>query len=192
MNFAPLALGLFLLFATFGLALALLYLGYQLWFHNQRLRVGYLPSYLPHLSSALGQIVTRFVPNEEEQELLELGCGAGHVLTFFRERYRFNGYVGIELDPGWYLLAKWRHRRFKNTQIVRRNVLDYEPDLSRARVIYAYLLPPILAELHRRGRFAGALVITLSFEIPDIAYDARYLTSSLQHGLFVYDFRKNI
>lgn len=191
MNFALLALGLFLLLVMIGLGLTLLYLGYQLWFHNQRLRVGYLPSYLPHLSPALERIMTRFVPDEKEQELLELGCGTGHILAFFRERYRFAGYVGVELDQGWYLLAKWRHRQYKNTQIIRRNVLDYEPDLSRARVIYAYLLPPILAELHRRGRFTGALVVTLSFEIPDVPYDARYLTSSLQHGLFVYDFRKS-
>ena len=189
MSYALLALGLFLLVIMIALAGALVYFGYELWFHNQRLRVGYLPSYLPHLKAALHGIMTRYGGEPAQWEFVELGCGTGHVLEFFREHYPCGHYTGVELDIGWYLLAKFRHRKFTNTTILRGNVLDYTSDENPPRIIYAYLLPEILDELYRRGRLKNTLLIALSFEIPSVAYTQLYRSSSLQHGLYVYDFR---
>ena len=190
MSYALLALGLFLLVFISGLGIFLLYLGYELWFHNQKLRVGYLPSYLPALAPRLHEIMNHYSDEElDGYEFVELGCGTGHVLSFFREHYPCARYTGVELDIGWYLLAKFRHRKFANTTIVRGNVLNYAPDSTTPRLVYAYLLPEILGELHRLGRFENTLLITLSFEIPEVAYTEFYRSSNLQHGLYVYDFR---
>lgn len=189
MEYLLLLVSIVLLLCVIGLGGFLVFLGYELWFHNQKLRVGYLPSYLPHLREKLPQIMAQLVPDTSAYEFIELGCGTGHVLEYFRETYEFNHYTGVELDFVWYLVGKWGHRDHPNTTLIHKNVLDFYPESARPKVIYAYLLPEILRELHRRGCFKNALVITLSFEIPEVEPVLKIPTSKVQQHLLAYDFR---
>lgn len=51
------------------------------------------------------------VGNLEGQEVLDVGCGLGHLYDYLQERYETVRYVGLDLFPQLVAKAKERHRR---------------------------------------------------------------------------------
>lgn len=110
----------------------------------------------------------------------ELGCGTGDVLI---EASKFNvKAIGFEISPFYYLIAKIRlflftilHSSFSSCSIKKRNNVVYENmlsvDLSRADIVYCYLLPKLLEKLS--SKFLKELkptarVISIGFPIPKL------------------------
>lgn len=68
----------------------------------------------------------------------DLGCGSANMLFYFSKKYGANC-VGIEVSPFWYLYSKVKSLFYKKVKIKYGNF--YKHDISKADVIYVFLLP---------------------------------------------------
>lgn len=76
----------------------------------------------------------------------DLGSGAGEMLFYLSKKYNIDC-VGIEISPILYLYSKIKSLFYKNVKIIYGNFYNY--DLSKADVIYAFLMPKTLDKLKR-------------------------------------------
>lgn len=99
----------------------------------------------------------------------DLGCGDGRVLLVAAKEFGAQG-VGIEIDPLRYLIANflvWINRVSDRVQIVRGNFFD--EDLSKATVIFVYLVPKTLNRLlpkFKKELKPGTRIISYRYEVP--------------------------
>lgn len=98
---------------------------------------------------------------------IELGCGDARTMSGLAKTYPTASFIGFELAWWPYLLAKWKTRRQKNVLVQRRNF--FQADLSRATVIYCFLLNSVMdrvVEIIVRQCRPGTTVISYRFKIP--------------------------
>ena len=117
----------------------------------------------------------------------DLGCGNGQVLI---EATRFGAKAtGYEISLYYYILAKLRTLRFKNIEIRFKNIKD--ADLSKADVVYCYLLPKILEELapkFKRELKSGSRLVSIGFPIIHAGAAKIEKHNVNGHKIFVYYF----
>lgn len=101
------------------------------------------------------------------QVFLELGCGDGRVVRNAVKEYGVKG-TGIDINPFLIWWAKFRAKLAKvpNVEFKVENI--FKTDLSKADVIYLFLMPELLAKL--QGKFEketkkGAILISHGFKI---------------------------
>ncbi|MCL5406959.1 MAG: methyltransferase domain-containing protein [Patescibacteria group bacterium] len=94
----------------------------------------------------------------------DLGCGDGSSLI---EAAKFGARAtGFEISPYYYLWTKLRTFRDRNIKVVYKNIK--EVDLSKADVVYCYLLPEFLEKLSSKFQKelkSGARLISVGFPI---------------------------
>lgn len=117
------------------------------------------------------------------QVILELGSGDGRVISFAVQKYHVKG-LGIEISPFlvFYsrLLAKFKKIRY--IEFKRENI--YKSDLSKADVIYMFLMPKMLEKLStalKTQTKKGTLIISHGFKIPNFE---KNLTKTISRKLF--------
>ena len=97
----------------------------------------------------------------------DLGCGNGQVLI---EAAKMGAKAtGFEISPYYYLLSKWRTAKYQNIKVRYQNIVQV--DLSKAEVVYCYLLPKILKKLSpkfRRELEPGNRLISIGFPIKNL------------------------
>jgi len=79
----------------------------------------------------------------------DLGSGSADLLFYLSKKYEIKS-VGIEISPILYLYSKIKSIFFKNVQIRFGNFLKH--DLSKADVVYVFLLPQIYEKLQEKLR----------------------------------------
>ncbi len=77
----------------------------------------------------------------------DLGSGSGKILFYLSKKYNITC-VGIELSPLLYLYSKFKSLFFKRVKIKYGNFFQY--DLSKADVIYIFLLPKNYDKLRKK------------------------------------------
>ncbi len=91
--------------------------------------------YVPSLKSELKKAFTKLYPLSEKDTLIDLGAGDGVVLKVASE-FKAKG-IGIELNPVFALISKFRLRKIKNTKILTKNFYNYEfPEETTAVYIF--------------------------------------------------------
>lgn len=102
-----------------------------------------------------------------KQKFIDLGCGDGIVLRTAVKNYHVLG-VGIDINP----LLIYRARivsyleKTKSIRFYKKNI--FEADISKADVIYMFLLPKLLVKLKEKLETESkkrALIISHGFEI---------------------------
>jgi cyclopropane fatty-acyl-phospholipid synthase-like methyltransferase len=135
-----------------------------------------VPAYygLPPISTRRERVIKAFQladlqPNET---LYDLGCGHGNALVIAAKEFGARA-VGIEAGPVQCLIAWINSMNNGVSSKVRIEAGDfYKADLSQADVVYAYLTStyaPRLQEQLTRQLKPGARVVTVAFELPDLA-----------------------
>lgn len=76
----------------------------------------------------------------------DLGSGTGKMLFYLSRKYNMNC-VGIEISPILYLYSKIKSLFYKKVKIMYGNF--YKHDLSKADVIYIFLMPKSLDKIKR-------------------------------------------
>ena len=85
--------------------------------------------------SELKKAFTKLYPLSEKDTLIDLGAGDGVVLKVASE-FKAKG-IGIELNPVFALISKFRLRKIKNTKILTKNFYNYEfPEETTAVYIF--------------------------------------------------------
>jgi hypothetical protein len=112
-----------------------------------------------------------------ETVIYDLGCGAGSFL-FAAEKLKPKKLVGFELLA---LHAWWGRLKAKilksKVKIYRRDF--FKANLSEADIIYLFLVKSIVLKVWEKIRKEGkrgALIVTLSDEIPDVKYLKKFKT----------------
>ena len=77
----------------------------------------------------------------------DLGSGTGEILFYLSRKYDINC-VGIEISPILYLYSKIKSLFYKKVKILYGNF--YKHDLSKADVIYVFLMPKTYDKLKRK------------------------------------------
>ncbi len=101
--------------------------------------------------------------------IYDLGCGQGDFL-FAAEKYGPKKIVGFELSPlhAWYAQLKAKIKKSK-IKIYRQDF--FQADISRANIIYLFLVPKIVAEVWdkiKKEAKPGTQVVILSDKIPGV------------------------
>lgn len=135
-------------------------------------------SALLHLLSAMPQ--PRF---------LDLGCGTGHVIARLAGHRRDGRFDGIEYAPLPWLAARLRSLGAGGRCSVRQGDF-WRWNLEKYNVVYAYLSPVPMAGLWQKARREmrpGTLLISNSFEVPDVTADETISLGGAWGGrLYVY------
>ncbi len=104
--------------------------------------------------------------------VIDLGCGDGRLLRHLAAARPDCSFVGIEHAPLPWLLARLRSRGVDNLT-VRRGDFWPEP-LQAYDLVYAFLSPAPMPRLWRKAlaeMAPGALLVSNSFAVPDVAPD---------------------
>lgn len=98
----------------------------------------------------------------------ELGSGEATALIIAVNDFNAKG-VGIEIEPARFYLSKftiWRKRMSNKINLIRGNI--FEEDLSKATVIYVYLVPKALNRLKPKFKNElkkGTRIVSYKYEI---------------------------
>ncbi|WP_252274946.1 class I SAM-dependent methyltransferase [Pseudomonas subflava] len=114
----------------------------------------------------------RLVGLPADFRFVDLGCGLGSALVQLARDYPRARLVGVETAPLVFLFAWLRCLPYRNCRVRYRSLWD-EP-LGGYDVVYCFLSPAPMAELWTKARCEmrpGSLLISNSFEIPDVAPD---------------------
>ncbi len=127
----------------------------------RRTRVPYVTTPRAYCQRLLAEL-----PVGENTVILDLGCGKGDFL-FAAEKYNPDTLIGYELSPlpAWYARLKaWVKK--SRVEIRRRDF--FAADISRADIIYLFLVPPMIERLWpkiKKEAKPGAIVAVLSDKI---------------------------
>lgn len=119
-------------------------------------------------SKEKSRAICKFVKLTKKDIFYELGSGEGNTLIIAAKEFGVDA-VGIEIDPIRYYFSKinvWFSGTSKKIVIKKANFFDI--DLSRATVIYAYLVPKALQRL--KPKFLkelpkGARIVSLNYQM---------------------------
>ncbi len=104
----------------------------------------------------------------------DLGCGNGDVVISAAKLGAKA--IGYEISPYYYILCKLRTWRFKNIKIKFQNINNV--NLSKADVVYVYLLPKFLVKLapkFKKELKPSARLISIGFPIKMVKNNTRVL-----------------
>jgi len=104
---------------------------------------------------------------KKDQLFLELGSGDGRVVSTAVKKYQVRG-IGIEISPllVWYSRFLAKIKKINYIEFRQENI--YKTDISKADVIYMFLMPKMLEKLKdklSKEAKKGALIISHGFRI---------------------------
>lgn len=162
---------------------------YQIRYSFATDRIVFFPTFLGRIKQPLMTAIAKYVPNTTNYNLIELGCGFGHVLKFLSKTFVWKSTTGVEIDTITLQVARLNFWGNKTTQLVQADILEYSiPDDS---VIYCFLGSQILTQLYASNQLSNHLVISLDFKIQELEpTETIHIPGiSLQKHLYIYDFR---
>lgn len=85
---------------------------------------------------------------KQGQLVMDLGSGWGSLLLPLAKKFPEHTFIGIEYGYIPYVVSCWRARKLKNLQFQRANF--FETDISKADVIFLFLLTSTMAKLSKK------------------------------------------
>ena len=118
-----------------------------------------------------------------KQLMVELGSGDGRVLRTAVKNFGVYG-IGIDVNPvlNWWATLLSKKQKLANIKFISKNIFDY--DLSKADVVYLFLMPELINKLENkfnREIRPKTLMISHGFEIK---FWKKYLTKKRDHKPF--------
>lgn len=137
--------------------------------------------YVPTSSKIVDEILKE-ANLKRSQVLVDLGSGDGRVVRRAVKKYHTFG-VGIEMHPllVLYSRALAKLQNLKSLNYICGNMYHY--DLSKADVIFMFLLPPTLVKMREKFKkeASGALIISHGFKIGGFE---KYLVKKIDRKIF--------
>ena len=167
--------------------------------------VGLVTSNLNNLKNILEQILEsdKKVSTLDTKYFIELGSGRAVISDYIAQNYLFKKVIAIEND---WLIHTWastihlikvkllRVSYKTNLSYINQSVFDFDYlKHDGSKIFYCYLFPQILDKLYKEGVFKNSIVISLSFQIPNLQASQTHEIPNglLQKKLFIYDFADN-
>ena len=151
---------LFYLFAVALLAYMIFSFFYFKGWHN----LPYIPSFGKTKKSVIKVVSELLNQSSKPLNVADLGCGDGSLLSALSPKFPNHKFYGYEWDPLPFNIAKRRLKKYKNTQIIRANLMT--EDLKHLDIALCYLAHiPGLGNRLKVALKPSALVISEVFEI---------------------------
>ena len=159
----------FLIFAILFYFFAVALFGYMIFsffyfkgWHNPP----YIPSFGKTKKSVIVQVSKILTASKKPLKVADLGCGDGSLLAGLSPKFPHHIFYGYEWDPLPFNIAKRRLKKYKNTQIIRVDLMKTDlKHLDRALCYLAHI--PGLADRLKQALKPSAIVISEVFEIHD-------------------------
>lgn len=93
------------------------------------------------------EVIVKLASITAKDKVYELGSGDGEFLLYIADKYKIKG-IGVEIDPLRVLISKVRARLLGISHLVvfkKKNF--FEEDISKADVVFLYLVPRVLREM---------------------------------------------
>lgn len=145
-------------------------------------RVPYYPT-----SRAMYSVILGELPTEKEFSFIDLGCGFGQPVSFLAARRPNGKFVGVEVGPLPYFLAKLRFLLRRNARIELQSL--WKTDLSKYDFVYAFLAPgpmPALWEKAKAEMKSGSVFLTNTFATEEMASKVIPVADRRKTKLFVH------
>ena len=105
---------------------------------------------------------------KKEEIFYDLGCGKGDVLIE-AEKMGVRT-IGYEISPYYYILAKIKTIRNPRIEVRFKNI--FQADLSKADIVYCYLIPKFLEKIYpkfKKEMKSKARIISISFPLKGLS-----------------------
>lgn len=160
----------------------------SIFWSTYRTQVPYYPSRLD-VWQRMSQLVTQFESAHQRlPKVIDIGSGLGGLSIFLGKHHPGIQVDGIEIAPLPWLVSKLRtvfkrsSARFILGDYQTLNFADYD-------IVFAYLSPAAMPQLWEKARAqmrSGSQLISLEFEIPGVAPQARLRQKGQNRELFIY------
>ena len=147
-------------------------------------RVPFYPS-----SPRMYELVLAELPTDRPFTFIDLGCGFGTMLSWLARRRPLGHFVGVEIGPLPWLLARLRALLLPARNLEVQLCSIWNLDLGGYEYVYAFLSPepmPMLWEKCRREMKEGSTLLVNSFPVPAEHKRAACAHDRRDTVLFVY------
>jgi hypothetical protein len=175
-----------------------LWIGYEQWqYMNDPHKMLFLSSSNEEIEQKLEQIITKYIPDTKDYNLVELGCGKAVVLKSLAQKYQWNSVTGIEGQKSVWLqawincniLPKFSLENYHMKLPLDKGLAAKQTGVSLGGPInkiqllnqnifdyrsqkptfhYCYLGVKLMKELYDKGLFSDSIVVSLDYEIEDV------------------------
>lgn len=160
----------------------------SIFWSTYRTQVPYYPSRLD-VWQRMSQLVTQFeITHHRTPKVIDIGCGLGGLSLYLAKHHAAIKVEGIEIAPLPWLVSRLRammrqsQAKFRLGDYQALNFADYD-------IIFAYLSPaamPALWEKAHREMRPNSLLVSLEFEVPNVAPQQRLPQKGQNRELFIY------
>ena len=147
----------------------------------------YIPSFGKTKKAVIFEVSKLLKTSKKPLKVADLGCGDGSLLSGLAPKFPDHIFYGYEWDPFPFSIAKRRLKKYKNTQIIRADLM--KENLKHLDIALCYLAHiPGLANRLKQTLKPSALVISEVFEIkgwqPQKIIQSRFL--GFKSKIFIY------
>ena len=143
-------------FCTYAFACYFIYKGWN--------NPPYIPSFGKTKKAVIAEVSKLLKNSKKSLNVADLGCGDGSLLAGLSPKFPQHSFFGYEWDPLPFNIAKRRLKKYKNTQIIRTDLM--KTDLKHLDIALCYLAHiPGLGNRLKKALKPSATVISEVFEI---------------------------
>ncbi len=145
-------------------------------------RVPYYPTQRAAYALLLAEL-----PTDRPFTFIDLGCGFGELLQFLHARRPNGTFVGIEIGPLPFLVAKIRSLTRRSTSIRFQSI--WSCNLKEFDFVYAFLSPAPMERLWEKASAemkGGSVLVSNSFPAPAAPQETLALRDTRGSSLFLY------
>lgn len=165
-----------------------IWIGYEQWqYMHDPHKMLFLSSSNSEIEQKLDQIITNYLPETKDYNLVELGCGKAVILKSLAQKYQWKSVTGIEGQKSVWLQAWINCLGLKQIQLLNHNIFDYKS--QKPTFHYCYLGVKLMKELYEKKLFADSIVVSLDYEIEELEpLEVVELTTKnkIQNQLLIY------
>lgn len=142
--------------------------------------------YYPTQRAAYALILAE-LPTDRQFSFVDLGCGFGELLRFLQERRPNGTFIGVEIGPLPFLVAKIRSFFSRSVSVHFQSM--WSCNLSQYDFVYTFLSPAPMDRLWEKARAEmkiGSTLVSNSFPAPAEASETLAVRDSRKSSLFIY------
>ena len=152
-----------ILFYTLALVL-FLYMGFSFFYFKGWDNPPYVPSFGKSKKTVVAEVSRLLNQSKKPLNVADLGCGDGSLLAGLSPKFPKHNFFGYEWDPFPFNIAKGRLKKYKNTRIIRADLM--KTDLKHLDIALCYLAHiPGLGNRLKKTLKPSAVVISEVFKI---------------------------
>ena len=143
--------------------------------------------YYPSNNKVFKAVLESMPKDKQDFNFLDAGCGSGRLLCHLAKQFPESKFIGVELNPLVFLIAKIISLPRRNVTIKYQNL--WKMDFSSFDIIYAFLAPPLMADIYKKvsdEMKEGTTFISNTFPAPVKETERIEIEGTRQTDLYIY------